>query len=104
MKSSHYIRFLQDTNGTALKATCTKVLKSMSHSQITQLVFESSVCILIRNQSVLTRTYPQLSDLLHSQDLQKSGCFAISKKSKKKNLNNKITNSTKVSICVRISR
>lgn len=37
---SHYIQFLRDTNVTALKATCTEILRSMSQGQIMQLVFE----------------------------------------------------------------
>lgn len=50
-----------------------------------QLVFECINKRLICNQSVLTREIStQLSALLHSQDLQKSGSFAISKKIKKK--------------------
>lgn len=40
LELSHYTQFLQDTNVTVLKATCTEILRSISQGQIMQLVFE----------------------------------------------------------------
>lgn len=37
---SYYTQFLWDTNVTALKATCTEILRPVSQGQIMQLVLE----------------------------------------------------------------
>lgn len=50
---------------------------------IMQLVFECINKHFDLDQSELREIPTQLSALLHSQDLQKSGSFAISKKNKK---------------------